>query len=1295
MAAPIEDPCEQYETLDIAFLNSSCDPTVTFSVKNDNGYDSITFTPALPISHFMNYSSYFIYSTVTPGIYNLTAISGLCNQTRTLEIVVPSIVITQPKCFGGPLTINATGYRGEVSFAVDDMDLVTKNNSYNFESDMDPSSIHQLVVSVPNVGAQPCKVYFPYDTTNSFAPKLVITHPTCGLSDGKIVVTNFAEFTSITLQSNTNDDIFPDANGVFSNLNSTTARVVNFGIYAESAKCSHTLLYPGVLIPFTPTMTLSGRAVDACNKTHGIYKFTLTGATKVLPDGMNITVDGTTVVELGVEFVFSVGSYQVQLSTCADPVTYDFANYFLPVTHTIGPNGQQPTCSVTTTATVAYPFDYANLTVSPTNLDSNHQLQVIHDQTYLAMSKCFPQQSRFAYPKVHPYYYVNYTDTSCIGVYQVTVRNYAAFDSIFMSYQDIIKTAVNGVIYDVFLPLTGDWVLTTIEKGCTVQRNLTVTQINNPLDNGYFTFEITNVTQDANAGCLSPYSATIYPHYKGIRSTQGTYVEFNNSNNGFVQTTYFASEHCPPTPVIYREPAPPTNAQVTVHQHAPCLQTVGLINVTYTEPLLYLLFNGSNVIIRPSGQLYEVPVGTTNVKIVFKAPNFQCQQIIPVTLHAIDTTTILSLQITPQDSSNCSAPSGKVMFTTAWSNFNSAMLLGEEDVPFDNVTGVATVGTYYTSAKFDHKTCGKGIINNVFIPTDNKVTISLTPLYKSSCKDSTSAPNSAQISLLHSNGRYIYPDNIYSFSPDFDLSYNFFTGVIYGMPLGNLTARITHDYCQWDYNFVQNIDTKPVFKVNIVKMPTVGMLNGVAQIVMLRDDLYVGTVQASSGYATPDRSQIIGWGYNHEQPLMNFTLSEAPMGCVYRYQVNLTNEITTPRYTVIEPTECGSKTYQLKFDQVSMQLFEIYVSDTAPDINGVVSVNAFNNGGLKFRSIVNPALGFTSVPIVGLVSYLTSFGNIEVKYTTTPETCISSRDGTLTITNANPEIYTYSLVNTDNNYQADTLITGNTVQFRFLESSLYILNVYLFSNPYCVNSQMVLVPQTEPELVISAPNVCSDGQNFTSISMRIEPSTFTATYKINGDTVNPTTTHLPPGTYVVEASISAGVCSRSINQKVTMQYSVISDTLASYQCGQLSYNTYAERQSYAKVQLIDSKNNVVKVDTEIQYQMNYFNLDTGSYRVITTDISGCMVATNPVAVTSCTPVPNYHHYPPPPLPSTTGPSSTTTSQSTTTTGPSSTTTTDSTTTTTTGTTNGLNGSSQTTAPTVLILMITFILLSLI
>ncbi|GAM17322.1 hypothetical protein SAMD00019534_004970 [Acytostelium subglobosum LB1] len=1282
MAVPPHTPCASYQTLDVTFLNTSCESTITFAVDNVNGYDSIEFSPQLITTSFLNYSSFIIYSTVTPGMYNLTATKGKCIMHTMLEIAVPSIVITQPKCFGGPLKINVTGYIGDVAYHVDNADPETHNGSFVFENVLSSAIYHSLNIRIPNSPFPQCSVPFNYDPTASIAPKLVITPPLCTLDTGMIAVTNFAEFTSLTLKIGDGMNITATAAGVFEDLNLPNGSPNSFVIYAVSAQCSHTIVYPGILLPRMPSLHLSSRSLP-CNNTYGLHTFTNNDAGP-LPFTMALQ---DSPILLGVEYAIPRGRLPVTFSGCHDPIFYDFRNYFMPVTHTIGEKGQYPTCDDHAIATVSYPGDYANLNVSPNPLDSNHQISVFKQEEYTATSQCYALTSYFGYPTYGPNYIINSTDFTCVGVYQVTVLNYEMFDSISISNVVTTINAVNGVMDGLYQ--SAGWVLTTVEKGCTgasTQQN-SVKLPSVAIDESLVTYEVSNVTQAPGATCLSDYSATIHPVYKGVKSLVGTFIQFNNSNKGFVHQVAFATQHCIPQPFTYNTPAPANNAKATVIEHAKCLQTYGLVNITFADMLYTLSFNGTGVPVLPYGTPYKMPVGTTTIHLIYDQ-SFDCEETISVTINPIDTTTVFRLNITPQDSSNCSNPSARISFTNPWSEFNWATIEGEGPIFFDNATGVCVTGSTRTTLKFDHKTCGEGqFAESIVVPTDNHVTISYKPIYKSSCASPIdSNTNAGSLSIVHNNGMNITADNVYG-TTDFNLMYNRETGLMYGLPPGNLSATVQMGYCNWNFNYVQKFDTKPVFKVNIIQMPTAGMYNGIAQIVMLRQDIYIVSVQASSGYSTADRSQIIGWNYSPESPIMTFSLLEF-RGCRYQYSVNLTSQvtITEPRYTITPPTQCGDRMFKVQFDQLSLQTFEIFAAVTVPDVNGVVLVDVSNNDmSLRYRPRSNPFLPPIESSIHELQFWMSSFGSPNVQYTITPETCYGARDGMVTIFNTDPSLI-YVLFDTESDYQADTLTGENTVKFRFLTNGQYQVSIFNSTNSYCVKNFVVQILANEPSLVIAAPNICDKNKASSSISLSVLPATLSATYTINGNNVSAVTNNVAPGTYTVVATISSGVCSRILNQKVVIKQKYLNtDQTISFQCGQLTFYLPSHPEGYDHLTLMNSKNQAVSVDIATSSFFNYINLDTDSYRVVTTDLTGCQVSTAPVQVTSCNP---------PPATTSSTTSTSTTGQSTTTsttTSESSTTTTTgtpttTTSTTTTGTTTGLNSSSRINIPALLLVI---------
>ncbi|GAM22949.1 hypothetical protein SAMD00019534_061240 [Acytostelium subglobosum LB1] len=1211
--ASAQDPCDSASDLDIQFNNATCDSTIVFYAY-DYGWDNLTISP--PVTSQRYYLNYYWFTATEAGQHTIFATIGNCTRNRTLTITIPKITITQPVCYGNNMTLTVTGFENRNAlFRIDSGPQTAYNNTFVYSNVFQANTVHRLRVYPPSMSS--CSVRFVYDITKSLTPQVVVTQPTCGLPNGRLVVTNYQQFSSLVLELQGTNRTSEASNGIFDNVQVATGNQVPYTIYATAAQCTSVIIYSGYIYPSTPSVTVSSQSIAGCNSSYALQTLTVNGLSSPGP----ITIDSTFNVTAGVQTPFTQGSHAINFNIgCEGNSAYDMTNYYIPVTHTLG-QSPQPTCSAGSAVTITYPRDFSTLSASQGSIDSNRQLPVTLGTGISLTSTCDDNPYIFRYDSINPLVQITYDDPTCLGNFTVTIQNYQSFESIMISNPTKTVVATEGVMGGLYVAT--NWVLSTVLKGCTgltKNQSVVISEVSS-FQNQYITWDWVDVVYPSVCG--ANISGTLFPVYKGIRSTVGTPVNFNNSNYNFNVPATFPT--CPPRSIRYSIPASPQNANITVLSQAPCVSSFGLIQINFTSPVSYYYFNNSYTSMKPSGSTFLVPVGTTKIMVYYQGS--QCTQPFTVTINAIDTTTAITYSITPQLSSDCQTASANVTlhnfqnFYTA--NFNGYGFLSN---------GVSTVpstqsGTLY----FNHSICGVGQINNIPVPTDTNRTITITPVETSGCRSMVnSAPNSAKI-VVTQGGQPIVIDGVTDLGENNNAGYDRYTQLIIGMPQGNRLFEISSGNCLWHESYVQKFDTSPVFRVDVIQFPTVGAYDGVAKVVLLKPNFYTGYSETSHGYFLPDHMTIVGWTISPEDYPDIFSVHIYDFyDCPYEYSFNLTAlmPLNKPRFTITPPTQCGSRVLTFKFDTASMQAFEILMSGRyAPDSNGVAYLSLDSDQYINYRSRNNYHLpnddNFLYLSLDNLPSI--SPLNVNVAYNVVNESCTYSRDGQVVITNADTATYLYHLISTETGFNSDTLISGTTITFRFLSAGIHTLTVFSNSNTYCTKTISIVVGSNEPQLIVAAPNICNYKLNSTTLSLSIAPTGYTATYKVNGVDANTVTT-VKEGDFLVDAVVTgAGSCSRRLSVLATVRSDYMQAEVVSVQCGMFSL--YMKQfDDLLQVALLDSSDNVVVSLGPDQFYDNditFPGLATGMYSAMMVERTGCSITSDRISVTACaTPPPS-------------------------------------------------------------------------
>ncbi|GAM18182.1 hypothetical protein SAMD00019534_013570 [Acytostelium subglobosum LB1] len=929
-------------------------------------------------------------------------------------------------------------------------------------------------------------------------------------------------------------------------------------------------------------------------------------------------------VSLGVPTEIGNRNYNAQFLSggCRLTEWIPLTNTYFPVSYSTIP--ALPTCSApNSTLKVDFGNDMSKFKMFKDDsvqviVDANNSTNVTYGSNYSMQSECFTKSLYAVYSTVKPVYYVYTTDPTCVGIIHMYVQNYDQFSSIKMvdtfNTSNVFYADANGEFNGLYY--AGSWQLATVDKcGKTFTQQVQILESSTSLDTNFLTFEITNLNEPMT--CTSIGNMSILPIYKGLRGSKATFTNFSNSNS-YLSIPFHYPTCTRYTPTVYYSYAGAYNfSTLTLLRNASCTQsTDGLVRLDIIGNYTLALVTINGGFYSPAAN-YSLGPGKYNFQLQYTGMYF-CYQYLTIEVFNNNPSYEIKYTTSPQSTTDCSVKSGKFYLQEDESNFNSVILNG---IKSDSGQGVWTTGSFKQGTLvFNHTVCGVGIINYINLTTVwNGVTIQVDTATPPMCdRFSSGGDGIAPISLT------VFDNSlpITQLSSD-NSSLTLSNGLksIGSVGSGRHWIWVKSTYCLWNKKIEVKGDYSPSYAATVSKYPDPGMSNGVINIVPLKvSSAMINSVSTTSGNVGPDKTTVVGW---NEYNIIKLTIQDYT-GCRTLLSVNTTppaSQSPKPFYTTTSAKRCGPPATIVTFDAYSLANFEINVNNVAPDNTG--SITLFNDN-YRYRhrqltsTVIYESTLILSEPMVLPISPL--------KYTVSNETCTNSFDGSVTVTGADWANYQYTLLTKSNGYLSAANVDqfGGTVTFVQLSAQTYTLYVYSRNNTYCLQTVDILVALSEPKIDILTPMIC-DMAKGGSITINVSPPTAIGTVTFGEQTMTAplqqnVMTNVSAGLYVVTATLTHanGQCPR----KYTKYVSVVKKPyfLRAYapECGAVIFDTNATL-NVATIQLwTDTDQVVVPQFARAFTQTSVFDqLETGRYKVVVLENSGCMLQTDVISVTKC------------------------------------------------------------------------------
>ncbi|EFA74554.1 hypothetical protein PPL_00052 [Heterostelium album PN500] len=221
-----------------------------------------------------------------------------------------------------------------------------------------------------------------------------------------------------------------------------------------------------------------------------------------------------------------------------------------------------------------------------------------------------------------------------------------------------------------------------------------------------------------------------------------------------------------------------------------------------------------------------------------------------------------------------------------------------------------------------------------------------------------------------------------------------------------------------------------------------------------------------------------------------------------------------------------------------------------------------------------------------------------VQYSTKDESCSSSGDGSITITNTQTN-YSYTLVDSQTLNSVQQPATSGV--WTNLPASTYRLTVVNNTGPTCQSSIDIIVGSKAPVLSTSIVNICSAAvlNSVATFSTTVNNQAVNnVNYSVDGVQINSNKIELTPGNYTVKAFVNESTCRQFTSQTFTVQSNIVEAEVTSSICSTASIKATSELQDQLTIKLINVTNggNSLVGQAINGNTANITNLSRGTYQ---------------------------------------------------------------------------------------------------
>ncbi|EFA74559.1 hypothetical protein PPL_00057 [Heterostelium album PN500] len=620
-----------------------------------------------------------------------------------------------------------------------------------------------------------------------------------------------------------------------------------------------------------------------------------------------------------------------------------------------------------------------------------------------------------------------------------------------------------------------------------------------------------------------------------------------------------------------------------------------LISVDLLD-LIYLAINNTTPIGFRNGQIF-LPVGKYFIVALYQTKVSRCFSVIDVDIpYSKDYD--LQYTVTNQDSTKCNQPTGSIVF----SNFSDYHLLaiGEQATSTGAFTQLAVYPDGY-SIYFNHTVCGVGL-KIIPIVTDGQV--NLEEIYRPTCNNGLGRSDG----IYRVKGKDRLGNDIQNTSVD-SFNSNYYIGgmkLIVNIPTGNYNFKVkSGDYCQW--NFIGTAQTSPVNFTFSIDQPfryQPGSVNFTTNTKIRMESIVAFTSQSS--YVYPD---YIGSISSDNRGVFLYDYNDYCSAFV-----DMPKNPPEPDFQIQTITKCGTKDKTLQIPQSIVDQY--YISTSIGSLDSNNQIHTLTNVDFYFT------LKATGQQYTYSYIYVdTPLSQIPIETSVTSETCIGTRDGSITITNQNPD-FTYLLFDVAGESLLPQVLKG---RWDSLTSGVYLLATINNTDLTCfTSSENIFVNASSPVITASVINQCTPGKNGTvTFSTTQGGNNMDSIYFVGGAEIGSRNLTLAPGSYTVTGVTTSSSCRQVVSQTFTVLSNIVEAEVTSSICATASIVIRSELQSQLVIRLFNVTNSPLDGNGNLVGQVingntaSISNLSRGTYQFTVTESSGCYIATPQFNILEC------------------------------------------------------------------------------
>eukprot|EP01133_Synstelium_polycarpum_P008664 gene8664-10170_t len=1191
-------------------------PTLaTIRVDNYYAFDSVDILSlgmSIPATIIDDSMSFTIRKS---GTYTIRAYDSLqCTVRIDVEMTVFSIQVpTQPACPFTQVPISMDPSNVYPKYSIDNGPVTAVAVPALVQGD----GMHTLFASSPT--ATGCALQFSLNVANKNAkPTITTTRSQCGANTGTLTLANPSSYTSINLLLINGATSIDSTTGVFENL-----PVSGYILTLQSTACAKEVLQGSIEADASISVTFVNSTCQSLVK----LTASLIGS---------VVGDPSPAFKINGQPMYSL--YQV-LSGSSFTVTY---------THPTN-----PFCSLSTFATapisqmsLAYSFSNIASCASPTTIvtlfhsypqqvdvNSNETIPVVdnkfkanYGQTYeVSYSDCESNSIIIDIPRVQPVYTVQQSRNDCLAEVTVTVVNYLAFKQPMKIYFPGSNPLIEVVSSNgVFTGMTrGSWKIVYTEADCgsaaeeEIQIDISPNSVSD-LDPSKFVI-VTDLTTVPSCGAFVETNVRVT--YDGIIGYSKVLETTQISNILEFRTRYCRQQ------VTYNLPINASNpnnfAVVSIVSQPSCKYANGQVSITPpgTSQIDEVIINGKIGV--KSGSNYLIVNGLNTIQVFYTNCPF------PYTTTVTSQTTspyVFQYTTIDQSTADCNVKSGSIKWPTGITKIvmnglvqgtaqTPSLPSGNYQVDFEDLTGGCS---------------GSLIIN---IATATNVLAGQKLIREPTC-DATDDVGDASFGF-YTNEASIPVTKVIVEDPKVIVVGN---TVVSKVPSGILAfpVWVSSNNCQWKVNLNTKSNTPTMFKISVLKVPCPGASDGVLLIEQQSESRTTITRVfadsdspdlnfASVGYGSSAKTTVYGWSHNNLNAIDSIIIEWNGV-CEKTFQFSVPNAqfVREPSYTIQYPL-CGSMTLAVKFDSITLNDYDIIVTQPAgggnliPDINGVVYIAQKQLQASTVHYTYKQTMCTKNAIIDNTGPFLTIVG--KPSYTTVNESCQGSADGKIVMSSATHKFLLMSEPFVAKGNASAPIASSNGLTFTGLTSSTpYYLISQSVSNPQCLSIQPLSIGHDEPTFDTDSTATC-DSNLLGTVHARLDIDWPTnVQYSLDDGTFianNSIFTNVSEGSHTVAVKILDKSCPRLLPAApVQVASSPIILDLDNSVCESISF-TFSRGSSPTNFTIKVEQYSAINYETLESGSKKFTGLKEGAINVQVSDTTGCSVTKTSI-ISKCT-----------------------------------------------------------------------------